>query len=78
MILSEKEYEERLATTRMNAKSKTSRACKIHLVQGKSMAHAAEVIGITNGVVTRGVKRILSASINKTCICPRCGHEFKG
>lgn len=76
MILSAKEFDERLATTRMNANSSTSKACRIHLVQGKSMAYAAEAAGITNGVVTRGVKRILSANITKSCICPRCGHEF--
>lgn len=76
MRLSEEEFVQRLATTRMTVDSRTAVACKMVLVLGKSMSFAAKAAGITNGPVTRGIKRLENAVITKSCMCPRCGHEF--
>lgn len=76
MRLTEEEFQQRLRATRMAQNGRTARACRIVLVQGKSMTYAAEAEKVTNSVVTRGVKRLQSAVITKNCMCPRCGYEF--
>lgn len=76
MRLSEEEFQQRLAATRMPAEGRTAIACKMVLVLGKSQSTAAKDVGIKNGVVSRGVTRLQKVIITKNCMCPRCGHEF--